>query len=183
MLDLVLTVFRFLFLALLYFFIFQLIKMIFRDLRAGEQPGEPREKPVSAAFREDPAREGAAPQPGAEAGLVVLASGDPGLPPGSTFHVRSWEEAILGRSSRNTVTLADPFASLEHASVYKSGGQYWLADKGSRNGTFLNEVRINKPTVLANGDRIRIGGVTLQFVRWAYEVESGNGNGFGQEAK
>lgn len=183
MLDLALTIFRYLFLALLYFFIFQLIKMMFRDLKAGDRAVEPRGKAGARTLPAEAARIEVLPQPGAEAGLVVMASGDPGLPPGITFSLRSGEEAGLGRSGRNTVIMADPFASTEHALVYGTGGQYWLADKGSRNGTFLNDVRINKPTVLADGDRIRIGGVTLQFVRWAYEVESGDGSGFGQEAK
>ncbi len=183
MLDLVLTIFRYLFLALLYFFIFQLIKMMFRDLKAGGRAVDTPAKAGAGALPAGEARIEVLPRPGAEAGLVVLASGDPGLPPGSVFPLRSGEEAGLGRSSRNTVIMADPFASTEHASVSGSGGQYWLADKGSRNGTFLNDVRINKPTVLADGDRIRIGGVTLQFVRWAYEVESGNGSGTGQEEK
>ncbi len=181
MIDLLLTVFRYLFLALLYIFIFQLIKMMFRDLRAGDQAGEFRGK--AAANSPEPARVEASPLPGAEAGLVVAASGDPGLPPGSVLSLGQGEEVSLGRGSRNTVTVVDPFASMEHASVYRSGGQYWLADKGSRNGTFLNEVRINRPTVLADGDMIKIGGLTLKFVRWTYEVESGNGSGFGQETK
>lgn len=183
MLDLVLTVSRYLFLALLYIFIFQLIRIMFRDLKSGREAGESRAKPSARSLPEELPRIEPEPPPGAEAGLVVLTSGDPGLPPGTAFYLRRGDEASLGRGGRNTVILADPFASTEHASVYRGGGQYWLADKDSRNGTFLNEVRIYKNTVLADGDRIRIGGVTLQFVRWTYEMESGDGSGLGKEAK
>ncbi|MFZ5632917.1 MAG: FHA domain-containing protein [Bacillota bacterium] len=183
MLDLLLTVFRYLFLVILYVFIFQLIKMMFQDLgKAGEPAAEPAGKrKTGRELPEPPRQEEYAPPPGAEAGLVVITSGDPGLTPGSVFPLGPEGEAGLGRSSRNTITLVDPFASMEHAAVYKGGGQYWLVDKGSKNGTFLNEIKLSRPTVLADGDRIRIGGVTLQFVRWAYEVESDDGSGSRKE--
>lgn len=183
MLDLILTVFRYLFLAVLYIFIFQLIKMMVRDLGSGEPAVDSGGKKPSGVMAVEPARIEAPPPPGAEAGLVVLSSGDPGLPPGSVFAMKNEEEATLGRNSRNAITMVDPFASMEHASVYRRGGQFWISDRESRNGTFLNEVKISKPTVLADGDRIRIGGVILQFVRWTYEVESGDRSGFGQETK
>ncbi|MHB8918218.1 MAG: FHA domain-containing protein [Desulfocucumaceae bacterium] len=183
MLDLILTVLRYLFLAVLYIFIFQLIKMMVRDLGSGEPAVDSGVKKTPGVMTVEPARIEALPPPGAEAGLVVLSSGDPGLPPGSVFAMKNEEEATLGRNSRNAITMVDPFASMEHASVYGRGGQFWISDRGSRNGTFLNEVRISKPTVLADGDRIRIGGVILQFVRWTYEVESGDRSGSGQETK
>ena len=178
MLDLILTVFRYIFLIILYLFIFQLIRMMFLDLRSGggikEAVGKKAAEPLPAEIK---------PLPGSVAGLVVLASGDPGLTPGSVFSLMSEDQATLGRSSKNTITMVDPFASMDHAAVYGSDGQYRLEDRGSKNGTFLNDVRIKKPTVLADGDRIRIGDVSVQFVRWAYEVESGNRGGTGKEAK
>jgi len=183
LLDFVLSVFRYLFLFILYYFIFQLIRMIFRDLRAAEQPGVLPSRTAAAITAGEPLHRENVRDPRAGAGLTVLSSSDPGLQPGSVFSMGPEEEIGIGRSSRSAITMEDPFASLDHAAVYQSGGQYWLADRGSRNGTFLNEVRIKKPTVLAPGDRIRIGGVTLQFVRWTYEVESGNGSGPGQEAE
>ncbi len=184
--DLLLTVFRYIFLALLYFFIFQLIKMMFQDLKAGghdpatagkKSPGGQPDKPPE----DEPPEIKVVPPPGVQAGLVVLTSGDPGLTPGSILSLQ--RELTFGRGTVNAVTLADPFASTEHAAVYGKDGQYWLEDRGSKNGTFLNGVRIGKTTVLADGDRIRIGGVNLQFVRWAYEVESNDGSGPCKEKK
>lgn len=179
MIDLILSVFRYLFLILLYVFIFQLIKMMFRDLRtAGEHvTAEPAgRRKTEKLWQEQPVLPG-----GPEAGLVVVTSADPGLMPGSVFPLRPGDETGLGRSGRNAITMVDPFASMDHAVIHENGGQYWLADKNSRNGTYLNEVRLDRPTVLADGDRIRIGGVTLQFVRWAYEMEPDDGSRSGEE--
>jgi len=178
LLDLILTVFRYIFLIMLYVFIFQLIRMMFLDLRSGEvmkeAVGKKAAEPLPVEIK---------PLPGSVAGLVVLSSGDPGLTPGSVFSLMPEDQATLGRSSKNTITMVDPFASMDHAAVYGSDGQYWIEDRGSKNGTFLNDVRIKKPTVLADKDKIRIGDVSMQFLRWAYEVESGNRGGTGKEAK
>ncbi len=177
MFDLILTFFRFLFLAALYLFIFQLVRTMFRDLRAGEDAGGLRVKAAAGRSRERTAGKEVPQCFGAGAGLSVVASGDPGLPPGILLTLKDGEETSLGRSSRNTLTLVDPSASMDHAVIYRSGDQYWLSDRGSKNGTYLGGVRINAPAALADGDRISIGGVTLQFVRWDYEMEPGDGSG------
>lgn len=180
--DIVLLVFRYTFLIILYIFIIQLTRMMLRDLReGGREAPEPVKRASGNRLRETAFQE-PAPVPGAAAGLVVVSSGDPGLPGGRVFPLRENGQASIGRGGHNTIILVEPFASVDHAVVSGSEGQYWLEDRGSKNGTFLNEVRINKPTVLADGDRIRIGDVTIQFVRWTYEVESGDGSRFGKKA-
>jgi pSer/pThr/pTyr-binding forkhead associated (FHA) protein len=62
------------------------------------------------------------------------------------------------------------YASSRHARLYHHGGQYWLEDLQSTNGTFLNDKPVDMPIVLAKGDLVRIGSVTFQFVRWTYEM-------------
>jgi pSer/pThr/pTyr-binding forkhead associated (FHA) protein len=124
-----------------------------------------------------------APLPGAAAGLVVLGSTDPGLPAGKVYPLKDEKELSFGRGGRSAILLSDLYASVDHAAVSGRDGQFWLEDRGSKNGTYLNDIRIDKSTVLADGDRIRIGDVTMQFVRWSYEVESGNRSGPHKEAK
>ncbi|MDD4238911.1 MAG: FHA domain-containing protein, partial [Desulfotomaculaceae bacterium] len=70
--------------------------------------------------------------------------------------------------------IRDSFASNRHALIFFKEGQYWLEDLQSTNGTFLNEVKIDQPTVLVDGDIIKIGGIIFQFVRWEHEVGSDN---------
>lgn len=69
----------------------------------------------------------------------------------------------LGRSAVNTVTIPDAYASSEHALLVYQGGQWWLEDRGSRNGTTLNNVAINGPTVVSTGDVVGIGRVQLKL--------------------
>jgi adenylate cyclase len=49
----------------------------------------------------------------------------------------------LGRSAANGVPLRDDASvSRRHAEIQRrSGGEYWLVDFGSRNGTYLNGFR------------------------------------------
>ena len=69
----------------------------------------------------------------------------------------------LGRASVNTIVIPDAYASSEHALLLHRGGQWVLEDRGSRNGTTLNTVAINSPTVVGAGDVIGIGRVQLKL--------------------
>lgn len=69
----------------------------------------------------------------------------------------------LGRAPTNTVALADDTASLEHALVTLRGGQWWLEDLGSRNGTTVNGTKIDQPVVVSAGDVIGIGRARLML--------------------
>jgi len=63
----------------------------------------------------------------------------------------------LGRSPTNTITINDDFASGEHALVAYRGGQWWLEDRQSRNGTTINEMPVTQPIIITDGDVIGIG--------------------------
>ncbi len=63
----------------------------------------------------------------------------------------------IGRSPSNAIKINDSFASSEHAVVALRDGQWWLEDRGSRNGTLLNEMPVNQPVIITNGDIIGIG--------------------------
>ena len=69
----------------------------------------------------------------------------------------------LGRSPINTVIVPDDYASAEHALLVYRGGQWWLEDRGSRNGTTLNAVAIIGPTVVSTGDIVGIGRVQFKL--------------------
>lgn len=72
--------------------------------------------------------------------------------------------ATIGRDPNSTVPLDDLRASRAHAVVHELSGQFYLLDSGSRNGVFLNGVRITRPTALENGDEMTIGDTTIRFV-------------------
>lgn len=69
----------------------------------------------------------------------------------------------LGRSNTNTISIADSFASNEHAMIALRDGQWWLEDRKSRNGTTLNEMLITQPIIMTNGDIIGIGSTRFRL--------------------
>lgn len=69
----------------------------------------------------------------------------------------------IGRAARNTVVLNNGYASGEHALLTWRGGQWWLEDLGSRNGTLLNEAPLVDTAVVSSGDIISIGGTQLKL--------------------
>jgi hypothetical protein len=56
-------------------------------------------------------------------------------------------------------------AELGHALLERVGGAWTVEDRGSSNGTSVNASRINGPTVLRDGDVLRIGRTTLGYRR------------------
>ena len=84
---------------------------------------------------------------GLEAGRVV------GLAPGTAVS--------LGRAFDCGVCFADRALSRVHATVQWLAGEYVIQDEGSRNGTFINNSRIDASTRLRNGDRITLGPHTI----------------------
>src|SRR6266700_1641056 len=89
--------------------------------------------------------------------LVIMRTDGSGLRIGATFPLLPLTS--LGRSPTNTITLNDTFASGDHALVTLRGGQWWLEDRGSSNGTILNGYRIEEPVVISTGDVIGVGQV------------------------
>jgi pSer/pThr/pTyr-binding forkhead associated (FHA) protein len=55
------------------------------------------------------------------------------------------------------VNLADPEVSRRHAAIRGDAGAHAIEDLGSRNGTWVNDRRIEEPTVLREGDVVRLG--------------------------
>ena len=69
----------------------------------------------------------------------------------------------IGRAASNTIVLPDGFASGEHALITRREGKWWLEDRGSRNGTLLNDVILEGTAVISAGDVIAVGGTLLKL--------------------
>ena len=138
--DVVVFIIRLLLTVLLYVFLGAVLFVLWRDLRTSTD--------VPAVVQERKAE------------LVVLSACD-GLEPGAAFSLQPF--TTLGRGAANAIVVPDTFASAEHALVSRRGGQWWLEDLGSRNGTQINDALVTVPTVLGAGDVISIGQVQLKF--------------------
>ncbi|MCS7039658.1 MAG: FHA domain-containing protein, partial [Caldilineales bacterium] len=68
----------------------------------------------------------------------------------------------LGRAADNDVVLTDEEVSRHHAVIRWQGEEPWIEDSGSRNGTFVDEVRLSAPQPLRPGQVIRLGRTRLQ---------------------
>lgn len=72
-------------------------------------------------------------------------------------------QIVIGRDNLSGISVSDRTASRRHAEITKSHGRILIRDLSSRNGLFINNLRVDE-WVLRNGDLIRIGGSLLQFV-------------------
>ena len=107
--------------------------------------------------------------------VIPSAHDTPGEAPGPTTErivefPDDASEIRIGRSSDLDLSL--PFKSLSslHARLVRKkaaaagGHDTWvLEDLESKNGTFVGEVRITAPTLLSDGDAVRLGLVNLVF--------------------
>jgi pSer/pThr/pTyr-binding forkhead associated (FHA) protein len=71
-------------------------------------------------------------------------------------------EVVLGRSPEADYQIPSPHLSRRHASVRGVGPEYHLKDLESRNGVFLNGVKISS-AVLRDGDTIQLGDVVFIY--------------------
>ena len=70
----------------------------------------------------------------------------------------------IGRTEQNTVMLPDDMVSRNHAIIQQmDGGEFFLIDMGSRNGSFVNGRRVSAPVALRDGDRLSFGEARLCF--------------------
>jgi ABC transport system ATP-binding/permease protein len=74
------------------------------------------------------------------------------------------ETIIIGRDPQCGEPLDDPLVSWHHAKISRSGGSVFLEDLSSRNGTFLNGIRITSRTEVREGQEIGLGGFQFRLV-------------------
>ncbi len=130
-------------LAVLYLFLWQLVAVIWRDLR--------RASPADAKAQAAAGR------------LIVVAGGTTSYEPGHTFPL--YGSTTIGRGPDNNLVLSDGFVSSSHALLTFRDDGWWLADLDSRNGTWLNGDRISGESQLRPGDVVAIGQVKLKLAR------------------
>jgi len=68
----------------------------------------------------------------------------------------------LGRGIDCDVVLSDPLCSRVHAELEFANQSWWLHDAGSRNGTFVNDNRVEKQ-LLESGAIVRLGSTEFSF--------------------
>jgi serine/threonine protein kinase len=84
---------------------------------------------------------------------------------GRVFVVRLGQTFVIGRGGDVAITVDDERVSRRHASVELRPDGLFVADLGSRNGTFLlgRPLEANKPTPTAPGDVLELGAHRLRL--------------------
>lgn len=71
----------------------------------------------------------------------------------------------LGRGVECELRLDDTYVSQQHARIFDRGGNWYVEDLGSTNGTFVNEQKLVAPAMLTPGDKIRVGTTIVELRR------------------
>lgn len=141
--DWFILVLRLAFIFLLYLFLYQIVRVTSREL-------------VELARRAGTGSATATPPR-----LIVVDGAGSSLAPGTTFLVRPL--TTVGRNPDNVITLDEPFVSGIHAELTLDHDRWWLHDRGSTNGTFVNGNRVETGTGIRAGDIVQFGRVKLRF--------------------
>ncbi len=127
---------------LLYLFLYQVVRVIVRELRTAGS-----EQTATSQY----------------GSLVVVNPGQSGLAPGKRFPLGPVN--TIGRTMANDIALNDSFLSSEHAMLQWDGQSWTIEDLESTNGTRLNGREVLQPTPLDYGDTIQVGHVDLKLSR------------------
>jgi pSer/pThr/pTyr-binding forkhead associated (FHA) protein len=160
--DPVLTLLKYVFLAVLYLFFLRVLRAVWVELR------EPKPAPLSPAPPPAPGSVGPGPSEVATArpasgriGPERLVVTSPPEQKGVEFPLA--DELTVGRAGGCGVLLgADTFVSQIHARVFRRDGDMYVEDLGSTNGTYLNKKKVTAPVVIRKGDQVQFGRTTME---------------------
>jgi len=99
------------------------------------------------------------PQPRLPVGVFVLCGGEMA---GQSF-VLERPVMTLGRGAESDIVINDVSISRRHAQVLLQANGWYVQDLASRNGTKVNDERLNVPRLLQFGDIISLGNVHLRY--------------------
>jgi serine phosphatase RsbU (regulator of sigma subunit) len=74
------------------------------------------------------------------------------------------EVITIGRSKKNDLVLADQWLSRIHAEIRRENSRHYIRDLDSRNGTYVNGMRLSQRVPLQNGDVVTLGDQQIRFV-------------------
>ena len=132
---LLLTLLKFIFVAFIYLFVWQVARAVGLHVGAGETGR--RSKPSNQV-------------------VVVKSETQAGM----DIAVR--DAVVLGRSAQADIVLEDPYASEFHLRLVRQDEGIVLHDLGSTNGTYVNGRRVGSPIPLNKGDAIQVGKTIME---------------------
>lgn len=141
--DWLILLLRLLFIFLLYLFLYQIVRVTTRELV------ELARQSTRGAPATSPPR------------LIVVDGAGSRLAAGTTFVLQPL--TTIGRGADNLIALDEPFVSTTHAEIMLDRNQWWVLDRESTNGTFVNGERVVGVTGIRAGDVVQFGRIKLRF--------------------
>lgn len=133
MIDVILLIGRLLFVAILYLFLFALVKTGVGMVKGTNS----KEKKWNLSVETGPKE---------LRGVKIVVTGP----------------VIVGRSPGADIVIAASYVSGRHAQFRLMGQNLFVEDLGSTNGTFVNGNRISAPAALKNNDVVSVGDVSIR---------------------
>ncbi|SNS64138.1 Forkhead associated (FHA) domain, binds pSer, pThr, pTyr [Anaerovirgula multivorans] len=134
---------RYIFIGLIYYFIYHIIRLIYLDIK---RINERQSKQFNSPY-------------------LKLVNRKESL----DFDIQEFYDLkdviTMGRKKENDIQIMDKFMSSQHAKITMDEDEYFLEDLGSINGTYLNGTQIQDVVKLKSGDRIGLGQVEFLFVK------------------
>lgn len=132
---------QYLFLFLIYFFLYRLLRLLGKDIYQKKQSS------LAPVYSK----------------LIVESAGDIELTQQMYEIVNN--PFCIGRNEQNQLILDDAYVSFEHAVIERVGKDDILKDLQSRNGTYLNGKLVEGKAVLHSGDHLSIGSAVFRYER------------------
>ena len=135
------------------------------DARYGAKCGHPLQEETTATFNvieteEETGEDVSLPVHDLKKGQALLVVRR-GPNAGSNF-VLDKDLTTAGRHPESDIFLDDVTVSRRHAEIRRRDDKFYVQDKGSLNGTYVNRQRVDE-TPLASGDELQIGKFKLVF--------------------
>lgn len=126
----------------IYYFVYQIVKLIYHDLRVGKT--EKKHADLKEAI------------------LTIVETNDNNM---MNRRFAFTKEISIGRGCENDIVVDDTYVSYHHAIICLVNNFYVIEDLNSVNHIYINGQLLKKKKYLQNGDLIKIGLVTLRFER------------------
>lgn len=177
MTDVILFILKILILALLYVFIWLVLRRAVGDVYGGggaqapdiaSPDASPQVAPVTPSVRRARRDKRAVERtmPGEALDLTeninprLVVEESPILAAGLVFPLEGW--VLVGRAPSSDIVLDEPFVSQTHARLRPVGQFFMVEDLGSTNGTFINEKEVTEAQ-LRFDSRLRIGETIFRY--------------------
>ena len=149
----VLSVLKYAFLVLLYFFVYRALRTVVTlDLGGGRKARKARKQEQARPPRSSNGR--------SRVPTSVLVRSADGKKLGT---YRLSEPLEIGRSEGSQIRLDDTYVSTNHARLFPRNGSWYVEDLGSTNGTYLNQERVSSSSEVHPGDTLKVGKTVLEL--------------------